>query len=543
MSQHSISYRKSLRSALRNKKLADAILNAIYDLQVFAAANGGTIASNILSADITVSNETPYELSATRKFGAESLSSYRKAFRSALNNRSLADNILNILVELQDYAEVSDKQSTSVVTIADGSVKEISDIACIAEGSVKEITDIETVADVADSLDGTYFILYDDAGSVAFWIDVDDSGTAEPAHGADRSVEITTIVTDDSKGTVGDKVYAAVTGDADFEAGSNDNNGNLTIQCATYGVRSDGTAGTSGFTVGENTPGVDSVLDGKYFIIHDDAGSVAVWIDVDDSGTAEPAHGADRSLEVTAINSGDAVGAVGTAVYNVLVGDADFEAGSDDLSGNLTVQCATYGARTNAADGDTGFTIGENTAGVDSALDGKYMLLEDTNGTVAFWIDVDDSGTAAPAHGADRAVEVTTITSAMTKAQVGDALYAKIIADSKFEAGSNDNAGNLVIQHVDTEYFANVSAGTSGFTVAISDYGSTAVDQAEIDDTAVTAQSSPFATDAKKALASSLAHAALADDIIDMIVELQEQFRDKQLGTCTGTLTNAILYS
>ena len=50
---------------------------------------------------------------------------------------------------------------------------------------------VTTVADVSDSLDGTYLTLDGFSGTWAIWIDTDDSGTAEPAHGKDSSVEIT----------------------------------------------------------------------------------------------------------------------------------------------------------------------------------------------------------------------------------------------------------------------------------------------------------------------------------------------------------------
>jgi len=421
MAQHQIDYRKSLHSALRNYKLADALIDSIHDLQVFVAANGGSIDTQIVSSAITRSTKSPYQLVNNDNIGGEGIASYRRVLRSALANRKLADQMLNILTELQGYTETAGKQQTS--------------IACIAEGSVKEITSIITVADVAGSLDGTYFVLQDDAGSVAFWIDVDDSGTAEPAHGADRPVEITTV--------------------------------------------------TTGMSAAD----------------------------------------------------------VGTAVYNAIIGDSKFEAGSDDLAGNLLVQSSTYGVKTDGVDGDTGFTITESVPGVDSVLDGKVFILEDVDGTVGFWFDVDDSGTTIPAEAtaADRPVEITTITSGMSAADVGTAVYTAVVADSKFEAGSDDLAGGLVIQNVDTGYYANVSASTSGFTVAVSDAGSAAAEQDELSLQQVTPGNVPYTTANLRALTSALNHATLASDILAMILELQTEFRDNKLGTCDGTLTNDLI--
>ena len=56
-------------------------------------------------------------------------------------------------------------------------------------------------ADAAADTDGSYFIIYDKAGrSYAFWFDVDDSGTAEPAPAAaaDFSLEVGTTATGNS---------------------------------------------------------------------------------------------------------------------------------------------------------------------------------------------------------------------------------------------------------------------------------------------------------------------------------------------------------
>lgn len=125
---------------------------------------------------------------------------------------------------------------------------------------IKAITDITTVADTAGSLDGKYFILEDYSGTVAFWFDHGDTGTLEPSHGADRSVKITTIANGDSAGIVGDKIYTAILTDPEFEEGSNDGSGSLTIQNAEYGERTQQGAGDSGFTVSQSTAGRDDAI-------------------------------------------------------------------------------------------------------------------------------------------------------------------------------------------------------------------------------------------------------------------------------------------
>lgn len=102
---------------------------------------------------------------------------------------------------------------------------------------------------------------------------------------------------------------------------------------------------------------VSDSLDGKYFVLRDSAGSVGVWIDVDNSGTAAPAGATacTRQIEITTIVTGDSAATIATAIAAVLEADAAFTASA---TGSLiTVTDAAVGARTAAADGNAGFTI------------------------------------------------------------------------------------------------------------------------------------------------------------------------------------------
>ena len=104
-------------------------------------------------------------------------------------------------------------------------------------------------------------------------------------------------------------------------------------------------------------------------------------------------------------------------------------------------------------------------ADVAGSLDRVYFILQDAAGSVAFWIDVDNSGSLIPAgaSAADRAVEITTITTAMTAAQVGTAVYNAVTGDAQFEAGTDDLVGNITVGHVGFSNMVSVSAGDSGF--------------------------------------------------------------------------------
>jgi hypothetical protein len=135
----------------------------------------------------------------------------------------------------------------------------------IEEGSnsLQPVFSIATVADVSDSLDAKYFVLEDKDGTVAFWIDVDNDGAVEPSHGADRSVEITTITTNDSAATVATKVATAINADAAFSASALSST--VTVTADDYFVSGEASNGDSGFTVTTTEEGVA----GKKYTIHD----------------------------------------------------------------------------------------------------------------------------------------------------------------------------------------------------------------------------------------------------------------------------------
>ncbi len=131
-----------------------------------------------------------------------------------------------------------------------------------ADADVKQTQTLLVVHDVAASLDGKYFLLADENGTVAFWIDVDNDGAAEPAGAiaADRAVEITTIATGDTANDVGDKVAAAIDADGAFIA-PNPAAATITITNYTAGHFTGMANGDSGFTTTAGVTGAEgSVL-------------------------------------------------------------------------------------------------------------------------------------------------------------------------------------------------------------------------------------------------------------------------------------------
>lgn len=308
-----------------------------------------------------------------------------------------------IVVNGQAYTFVPEAAANAQGEIGIGgvSVAEITDITVVG-GSVAQIETFTTVADASDSLDGKYLQLSDEDGTVGFWIDTDNSGTAEPAGSAalDRSVEITTIATDDTDETVATLVAAAINADSKFSAAAV--GAVVTVTHATAGAVADGADGAAptgftSFTV--TTNGTSHALDGKYFILQDTAGTVAFWIDTDNSGTTIPAgaSAADRAVEITTVNAVDTTNTIATAIAAKINADSQFA--STATNAVMTVTNAEVGQFGAAADGDTGFTpFTITTAGVSaSAQDNVVAAINGTDGfnvadpdvTIAAFVDND----------------------------------------------------------------------------------------------------------------------------------------------------------
>lgn len=92
----------------------------------------------------------------------------------------------------------------------------------------------------------TYFTLYDQNGSVAFWFNVAGKGVIPAgAEAANRAVEITTVNADDTKNLVATAVASAIEGDAEFTASRV--NSVVTATDVVGGARENGGAGSTGF--------------------------------------------------------------------------------------------------------------------------------------------------------------------------------------------------------------------------------------------------------------------------------------------------------
>jgi len=214
---------------------------------LYVQSIGGSVLDNDVCDRTGRSNGSLWKWNATTKIWEPKPETFRDIFNfgSDSSNYFKVKSVTYLLVDLYEF-KGTNTQTPSFIKLMSTFKPDV---------GLAEITDITTVADVSGDLDGTYFEFSDDAGTVAFWFDIDDSGTAEPSHGKDRSVEITTVNTDDDANTVASKVQVAMDADSKFSATVVANV--VTVTDASRGDRSNANKRTTGFTMNVTTQGVD----------------------------------------------------------------------------------------------------------------------------------------------------------------------------------------------------------------------------------------------------------------------------------------------
>ena len=117
---------------------------------------------------------------------------------------------------------------------------------------------------------------------------------------------------------------------------------------------------------------VDDSLDATYFDMYTAGGKTLIWFDTDDSGTSAPSgtSGYADTIEVTEVDTNDTAQSVAISLATAINSDAGghtiatITGASNDT---VTITDAANATRTNAVDGDTGFTIDTAQEGTSSS--------------------------------------------------------------------------------------------------------------------------------------------------------------------------------
>jgi len=205
--------------------------------------------------------------------------------------------------------------------------QEITNITCVAD-----IVGSPTIYEISASGDSMmtpinqkYFVIYDSAGSVGVWYDVNNTGSMPPPmFGINRTIKVASVISGDLADDVASKTAAVLNLDGAFTV--TNLGGIFYVTNVVNGAFTSGNGGTLIWPVTTTVGSPDITVDGKYFTLNDSSGSVAFWYDVGNDGTPEPFHGADRSVKIDSVAYGDSAANVAAATAAAINSDPQFNA-------------------------------------------------------------------------------------------------------------------------------------------------------------------------------------------------------------------------
>jgi uncharacterized phage protein gp47/JayE len=221
----------------------------------------GAARATALSTGNTITVKGPYPNASTNfPDGAVSSGNYYDYTFSA---GSLTSVQIGDIISITSPSGVSNSNSGtySVQNISGNTVRVLNATASVTSPGSPEVDTITTVADilgtptsyaltavadVSGSLNGTYFLIYNTAGSVAVWIN--EGGTAAPPSiGANSYLMVGTILSGDSASTVATKIVQAINQSSSFTATVS--GPTMMITNVQNGALPSATTGTSGFSM------------------------------------------------------------------------------------------------------------------------------------------------------------------------------------------------------------------------------------------------------------------------------------------------------
>lgn len=191
------------------------------------------------------------------------------------NTKTKHRKLINLL-GVQKLIDDFNLSITPKITISNGTVTNTYSF----ELGVAEVSSITCVADVADSLDGTYFLINsaNDETEYYFWYKTSGGSSVDPALAGKTGIRVE-IATGETAANVASKTRDAINSLAvnDFSAVISVSP-TVIVTNVKDGVTTDATAGTTGFTVSTTTQGAGENVSSKKILLSSEA-SVAIAVD------------------------------------------------------------------------------------------------------------------------------------------------------------------------------------------------------------------------------------------------------------------------
>lgn len=254
-------------------------------------------------------------------------------------------------------------------------------ITAIADTGVKQIQTIDTVADVAGSLNNTYFLISSvnlvSKAQKNFYVWFDNGTGVDPAVPGKTGVQVTYSDNDTADTIAGNARTAlgGLTNDFTITGATN----HIIAADKAYGrvTAAADSAVPTGFTFTDTTPGVTSNLTGKYFLLNSEGQpadrAYYVWFNVDTIST-NPAPAGKTAIAV-AISSGSSASSIGGTMATAIAAahsSADFSA--TNSSGAVTVTNLVTGPWTAASDFNSGFSFAISAGGTTTVTVNMFAL-------------------------------------------------------------------------------------------------------------------------------------------------------------------------
>lgn len=296
-------------------------------------------------------------------------------------------NSLTSLLGVQSMIDEFNSGTTPQITITNGTET----ITYSFVTGIREVTTITTVADVANSLNGTYFDIYssNDETKYRFYFKTSGGVDTPPPITIETLVRID-IITNATAGDVASAVKDSINlFGSDFLA-EGTGPSTVTITNVNFGVTTDASAGTTGFTVATPTQGtgpqeitdittvadIADSLNGTYFDIYsaNDASHYKFYYRTSGGADLPPAITTEKLVKID-IGTGYTANQVAGKTRDIFnIYGLDFLS-EDRVLPTIRIKNVASGATTNATPGTTGFTFNIFQEGFGSSVSGKVILL------------------------------------------------------------------------------------------------------------------------------------------------------------------------
>lgn len=339
-------------------------------------------------------------------------------------------------------------------------------------------------ANGTNNLDGKYFTIFTDDGTLAIWFDIDNNGTEEPVHNCDDAIEITSINTGDNNNTILNKIKQRINR-TDYMVAEVVND-TLVITQVETGVRPAAKKPTADdFTALSITKSIQKIkcvgdvgdsLDYKGFYLYDGTSLVYFWYGIDGNSNMNPIPtGNFRDVMIGTVNTDDNATTVRNKTKAAVIADGYFtvtDIGADSFLASGYMQDVSLSTM------PVGYSLSTNQFGASAYdLNNKYFVIpyfdsvSVTSKTIGFWFNVDGAG-SVPTITATSIVEIE-LDSDFTEEDVISAIAESADAlDVWADVSSTEDS--VKFQDKNNKTLATVlNVGTSGFIIVQAQAGIT----------------------------------------------------------------------